>query len=80
MLNRALHSGLFAVRWVGCDAVYGNDHDFLDGLELPEGGMVFCGNECKRTGIPGISGDVLPRNRKGPSPETPGTVRETGIM
>lgn len=27
--------------------------------------MVFCGNQCKRAGIPGVSAAVLPRNEKG---------------
>lgn len=36
LLNHALESGLFHPRWVGCDAAYGNDHAFLDGLALPE--------------------------------------------
>lgn len=47
MLNRALHSGRFAAQWVGCDAAYGNDHDFLDGLELPERVWYFAATNAK---------------------------------
>jgi len=37
LLNQILESGSFQIQWVGCDAAYGNDHKFLDGLRLPEG-------------------------------------------
>lgn len=47
MLNRAMRSGLFQARWTGCDATYGNDHDFLDGLELPEGVWYFAATDAK---------------------------------
>lgn len=47
MLNRAMCSGLFQARWVGCDAAYGNDHDFLDGLELPKGVWYFAATNAK---------------------------------
>jgi len=47
MLNRAMRSGLFQARWIGCDAAYGNDHDFLDGLELPEGVWYFAATNAK---------------------------------
>lgn len=47
MLNRAMRSGLFPARWIGCDAAYGNDHDFLDGLELPEGVWYFAATNAK---------------------------------
>lgn len=32
LINRALESDQFQIQWIGCDAAYGNDHDFLDGL------------------------------------------------
>ena len=48
MLNRAMRSGLFQARWIGCDAAYGNDHDFLDGLELPEGVWYFAATNAKK--------------------------------
>lgn len=47
MLNEALKSGLFHAQWVGCDAAYGNDHAFLDGLELPEGVWYFAATNAK---------------------------------
>ena len=47
MLNRAMRSGLFQARWIGCDAAYGNDHDFLDGLELPKGVWYFAATNAK---------------------------------
>ena len=32
LLNKALESNRFCVKWIGCDAAYGCDHDFLQGL------------------------------------------------
>lgn len=47
MLNQALDSGLFQVQWIGCDAAYGNDHAFLDGLHLPEQTWYFAATNSK---------------------------------
>lgn len=47
MLNKALASGKFQVQWIGCDAAYGNDHEFLDSLELPEGVWYFAATNSK---------------------------------
>lgn len=47
MLNQALKSSLFPVRWIGCDAAYGCDHSFIDGLELPEGVFYFAATNAK---------------------------------
>lgn len=47
MLDQALKSGLFPVRWIGCDAAYGCDHRFIDGLELPEGVYYFAATNAK---------------------------------
>lgn len=47
LLNRALGSGLFPARWVGCDAAYGTDHEFLDRLELPEQVWYFAATNAK---------------------------------
>ena len=47
MLNQVIKSGRFQVQWVGCDAAYGNDHGFLDGLELPEGVWYFAATNTK---------------------------------
>lgn len=47
MLNQAMDSGLFQAQWIGCDAAYGNDHDFLDGLELPQGTWYFAATNAK---------------------------------
>ncbi|MDE6619808.1 MAG: hypothetical protein K2K74_04815 [Lachnospiraceae bacterium] len=37
MLNRTMKGELFQIEWGGCEAAYGKDHEFPDGLELPEG-------------------------------------------
>lgn len=47
MLNQALGSGRFHVQWIGCDAAYGNDHAFLDGLLLPEQAWYFAATNSK---------------------------------
>ena len=47
MLNQVIKSGRFQIRWVGCDAAYGNDYGFLDGLELPEGVWYFAATNAK---------------------------------
>lgn len=47
MLNQALESGRFHVQWIGCDAAYGNDHAFLDGLHLPEQVWYFAATNSK---------------------------------
>lgn len=47
MINQVIRGGQFQVRWVGCDAAYGNDHDFLDHLELPEGVWYFAATNAK---------------------------------
>ena len=41
MLQRAVESKLFDVKWVGCDAAFGCDHAFIDAL--PEGVWYFAG-------------------------------------
>lgn len=47
MLNQVIRSGRFQVQWVGCDTAYGNDHVFLDGLELPERVLYFAATNAK---------------------------------
>lgn len=47
LLNQAIRSGQFQVQWVGCDAAYGNDHAFLDGLKLPERVWYFAATNAK---------------------------------
>jgi len=32
MLKKAVNDGLFRVKWIGCDAAFGCDHDFIDSL------------------------------------------------
>ncbi|MFD1404243.1 hypothetical protein [Robinsoniella peoriensis] len=44
LLNRALGSGLFHAQWIGCDAAYGNDHDFYGQPKATGRGMVFRSN------------------------------------
>lgn len=51
LLNQTVHSGLFQVWWVGCDAAYGNDHAFLDGLKLPERVWYFAATNAKEQGF-----------------------------
>ena len=47
MINKALESGNFQVQWIGCDAAYGNDHEFLDSLKLPPGVWYFATTNSK---------------------------------
>lgn len=47
LLNRAFQTGRFRARWVGCDAAYGCDHAFLDGLQLPDGVWYFAATNAK---------------------------------
>lgn len=51
-LPREWYRGLFQIRWVGCDATYGNDHAFLDGLKLPEGVWYFAAANAKEQVLP----------------------------
>ncbi len=39
MIHQAVESGKFPVKWIGCDAAFGCDHNFLQGL--PEGVCYF---------------------------------------
>ena len=39
MIHQVVESGKFPVKWVGCDAAFGSDHNFLRGL--PEGVCYF---------------------------------------
>ena len=83
LLNQAVHSGLFQVRWIGCDAAYGNDHAFLDGLKLPEGVWYFAATNAKEQVFPEYPQMCYPetkrgRPRKHPVLSTkPVSVRET---
>lgn len=47
LLNRAFETGQLRARWVGCDAAYGCDHAFLDGLQLPDGVWYFAATNAK---------------------------------
>ena len=47
LLNQVMHSGLFQVRWAGCDAACENEHAFPDWLELPEGVWYFAATNAK---------------------------------
>lgn len=46
-INQTLQKGLFQIRWIGCDAAYGSDHEFLDRLRLPEGIWYFAATNAK---------------------------------
>jgi SRSO17 transposase len=41
MVKKAIGKNLLNVKWVGCDAAFGSDHNFLD--SLPEGVIYFAG-------------------------------------
>lgn len=47
MINQVMGSRQFQIQWVGCDAAYGNDHTFLDGLELPKDVWYFAATNAK---------------------------------
>lgn len=47
MINQVTENDQFQVQWVGCDAAYGNDHAFLDGLELPKDIWYFAATNAK---------------------------------
>lgn len=47
MLNKAIASKRYSIQWIGCDAAYGNDHAFLDGLELPDDVWYFAATNAK---------------------------------
>ena len=70
LLNQAVHSGLFQVRWVGCDAAYGNDHAFLDGLKLPEGVWYFAATNAKEQVFPEYPQMSYPETKRGPPENT----------
>lgn len=83
MLNRALDSGLFHAQWIGCDAAYGNDHAFLDGLHLPEQVWYFAATNCKELVFLEQPQECIPpgsggRRRKHP-PLSPSPVRVESI-
>ena len=65
LLNQAVHSGLFQVRWIGCDAAYGNDHAFLDGLKLPEGVWYFAATNAKEQVFPEYPQMCYPETKRG---------------
>ena len=52
MINQVMGSGQFQIQWVGCDAAYGNDHTFLDGLELPKDVWYFAATNAKEQVFP----------------------------
>lgn len=64
-LNQVIRSGLFQPRWIGCDAAYGNDHAFLDGLELPEGVWYFAATNAKEQVFLEYPGTVFPETKRG---------------
>ena len=44
-LREAVESGYFKVKWIGCDAAFGNDHSFIDAL--PESVWYFAATNAK---------------------------------
>lgn len=65
LLNQALEDGKFKVRWVGCDAAYGNDHAFLDGLKLPEGVFYFAATNVKEQVFTQYPEMTFPKTNRG---------------
>jgi hypothetical protein len=65
MLNQALDRGLFQVQWVGCDAAYGNDPAFLDGLTLPEGIWYFAATNAKEQVFVEYPEQTFPKTKRG---------------
>nr|WP_320985916.1 IS701 family transposase [Enterocloster clostridioformis] len=66
LLNHAFETGRFQAQWVGCDAAYGCDHAFLDGLQLPEGVWYFAATNAKEQVFleqPGICGPTPDRSQ-----------------
>lgn len=47
LLNQVLANLPLEIQWIGCDAAYGNDHAFLDGLELPPDTWYFAATNAK---------------------------------
>ena len=47
LLNHAFETGRFQAQWIGCDAAYGCDHAFLDGLKLPKEVWYFAATNAK---------------------------------
>ena len=65
MLNQILQDGRFQVQWVGCDAAYGNDHAFLDGLVLPEGVWYFATTNAKEQVFMAYPQQLFPNSKRG---------------
>lgn len=47
MINQVIASKRFPIQWIGCDAAYGSDHAFLDGLKLPNNTWYFAATNSK---------------------------------
>lgn len=65
MLNQILRRGLFQAQWIGCDAAYGSDHAFLDGLELPEGVWYFAAIRAKEQVFLRYPEPIVPETKRG---------------
>lgn len=65
MINQVIENGQFQVQWVGCDAAYGNDHAFLDGLELPKGVWYFAATNAKEQVFLEYPKALSPETRRG---------------
>ena len=65
MLNQILRDKRFQVQWVGCDAAYGNDHAFLDGLALPEGVWYFVATNAKERVFLTYPQQLFPNSKRG---------------
>ena len=72
MLQKAVESGLFDVKWIGCDAAFGNDHEFID--SLPESVCYFAGtnsNELVFLSMPEMTVPEQPAKGRRPKHEIP---------
>lgn len=65
MVNKALESGQFQVQWIGCDAAYGNDHEFLDHLQLPPGVWYFAATNSKEQVFMEYPEMTYPKTKRG---------------
>ena len=58
MLQSAVNSDKFNVKWIGCDAAFGCDHDFIDAL--PERAWYFAGTNSRELVFLSIPEMVMP--------------------
>lgn len=65
MVNRVFEKGILKVQWFGCDAAYGNDHAFLDGLKLPDNVWYFAATNAKEQVFLEYPQEYIPEKKSG---------------